>query len=90
YDGAGNLASAHNTGNGLSSRYGYSAADPHRLIVATSPTGAAGSVISYGTIAQVAPLTADLHGPSDFGASPYQGSLSAGGTDYLSFNLRPS
>ena len=89
YDSAGNLVSAHNTDTGLSSRYGYAVDDPHLLTVATSPT-AAGSVINYGPTAQVTPLGADLGGAGDFQNVVYQGSLTAGKTDYVSFNLRTS
>ncbi|HEY0229232.1 MAG TPA: Ig-like domain-containing protein, partial [Mycobacterium sp.] len=56
----------------------------------TSPTGQPGNVINYGSTAQSAPLSANLGGAGDFSTNVYQGSLAAGKTDYLAFNLRPS
>ena len=41
YDAQGNLVSAHNTVSGLNSRYGYTAAAPHLLTLATAPWPAA-------------------------------------------------
>ncbi|MEI9924473.1 MAG: putative Ig domain-containing protein [Bradyrhizobium sp.] len=90
YDSAGNLVSVHNTDTGDSARYGYAVDDPHLLTVVTSPRGQPGNVINYGSTAQSALLSANLGGAGDFGANVYQGSLAAGKTDYLAFNLRPS
>jgi YD repeat-containing protein len=90
YDSGGNLVSAHNTATGKSSRLGYAADDPHLLIVSTSPNSAGNNAINYGPTPQVSPVAADLGGPGQFDASLYHGTLAAGATDYVAFNLRPS
>ena len=90
YDAQGNLVEAHNTVTGQSSRYGYAAADPHLLTLATSPAAGSGAAITYGPTTQVVPLTADLGGTSQFLAGIYSGTLTAGATASFSFLLTPS
>ena len=87
YDDQGNLASAHNTVSGQSSRYGYALNDPHLLTLATAPAAGTGAAVTYGTTVHTVPLTADLGGTSQFLASNKTGSLAAGATASFAFLL---
>ena len=84
-----------NTASGVSSNYGYAAADPHLLTLATAPPpGEQARPVFYGaTTQEVTPLTAKANlrrAPGQFLAENYAGSLTAGATDSFAFLLTAS
>ncbi len=87
YDAQGNLASAHNTLTGQSSRYGYSASDPHLLTDASAPASGSGAAVTYGPTVNVVPITADLGGTTQFLAHDYNGNLAGNATGSFTFLL---
>ncbi len=89
YDALGKLTSFHDTSTQESSRYGYAGNDAPRLILATSPSTQTGKAIEYGANVLISPVLADLGGPGQFSNTPFHGTLTAGASDLLSFNLRP-
>ncbi|MGA2035933.1 MAG: putative Ig domain-containing protein, partial [Thermoguttaceae bacterium] len=90
YDAAGNLVSARNLTLGQSSRYGYSASQPHLLTLAVSPLAGQSAVLQYTPDPVVLPLTADLGGSGQFLLNMQNGSLAPGGTDRYAFSFRSS
>ncbi|MGA2068563.1 MAG: CARDB domain-containing protein, partial [Thermoguttaceae bacterium] len=90
YDAAGNLVSARNVAMGQSSRYGYSASQPHLLELAVSPLAGQSVAIQYTPDPVTLPLTADLGSSGQFLLNTQDGALAPNGTDRYTFSFRSS
>ena len=88
YDAMGNLVSVRALHTGERVAYCYTEAAGGRLTLAIPSTGA-GETVSYGETVVTHPLTADLGGVDQFTTQAYVGSVPAGQSDRLSFQLTP-